>query len=168
MFVRRRTMWSFRRSRSGQRADQSTARAAGAPAEGGKDPRLSTLWIVVSGLLLATGILAGTVYMVDDFGERALASSTRELVNTVLLVTRHFDQEFADVLESQSRLAVKLRIDDMTSPEDFRERMAGPEIHALLSTEVRHSVHTDELFLFDVDGKLVNTSEDGPPPSFDA
>ena len=34
--------------------------------------------------------------MVGEFRERALANSERELENTVLLLTRHFDQQFED------------------------------------------------------------------------
>ena len=40
--------------------------------------------------------LLGTMVMVGEFRERALANSERELENTVLLLTRHFDQQFED------------------------------------------------------------------------
>src|SRR6478735_9203066 len=48
------------------------------------------------GALLVTAILAGTIMMVGEFRERALSNSVRELENTVLLLTRHFDQQFED------------------------------------------------------------------------
>ena len=54
------------------------------------------LWLTVCGGLLVTAIFAGTIMMVGEFRERALANSERELENTVLLLTRHFDQQFED------------------------------------------------------------------------
>src|SRR6516225_12167741 len=53
-------------------------------------------WLIVSGCLLVAGIGVGTVMMIGDFRERALANSERELENTVMLLTRHFDQQFDD------------------------------------------------------------------------
>src|SRR5919198_1986803 len=54
------------------------------------------LWLFLCGAMLATAILVGTIVMIDQFRERALANGQRELENTVLLLTRHFDQQFED------------------------------------------------------------------------
>src|SRR5713101_3687095 len=54
------------------------------------------LWLTLCGALLVTAIFAGTIMMVGEFRERALGNSERELENTVLLLTRHFDQQFED------------------------------------------------------------------------
>ena len=51
--------------------------------------------ILCGGLLVAT-IIVGTMTMVGEFRERALSNNERELENTVLLLTRHFDQQFED------------------------------------------------------------------------
>jgi hypothetical protein len=58
--------------------------------------RSPVLWLTLCGALLVTAILAGTIMMVVEFRERALSNSVRELENTVLLLTRHFDQQFED------------------------------------------------------------------------
>ena len=58
--------------------------------------RSPVLWLTLCGALLVTAILAGTIMMVGEFRERALSNSVRELENTVLLLTRHFDQQFED------------------------------------------------------------------------
>ena len=50
------------------------------------------LWLTVCGGLLVATIFAGTIIMAGEFRERAIASSERELENTVLLLSRHFDQ----------------------------------------------------------------------------
>ena len=53
-------------------------------------------WLVACGTLLVAAIVLGTAFMVDQFRERALANSEREMENTVLLLTRHFDQQLGD------------------------------------------------------------------------
>ena len=47
--------------------------------------------------------------MVGEFRERALSNSERELENTVLLLTRHFDQQFEDSDIIASNLISQLR-----------------------------------------------------------
>jgi hypothetical protein len=54
------------------------------------------LWLILCGILLVAAIIIGTVAMVGEFRERALTNGKRELENTVLLLTRHFDQQFED------------------------------------------------------------------------
>ena len=54
------------------------------------------LWLILCGGLLVAAIIVGTAVMVGEFRERALSNSERELENTVLLLTRHFDQQFED------------------------------------------------------------------------
>ena len=49
-------------------------------------------WLVLGGALLITAIVIGTTIMAANFRERALNSAERELENTVLLLTRHFDR----------------------------------------------------------------------------
>ncbi len=43
--------------------------------------------------------MVGTMMMVGEFRERALSNHERELENTVLLLTRHYDQQFEDKFE---------------------------------------------------------------------
>jgi len=59
----------------------------------GRDP---IVWLIICGGLLVVTIVIGTMAMVGEFRERALSNSERELENTVLLLTRHFDQQFED------------------------------------------------------------------------
>ncbi len=54
------------------------------------------LALILCGCFLAAGIAFGTAAMVNEFRERALSNGERELENTVLLLTRHFDQQFED------------------------------------------------------------------------
>src|SRR5579859_460057 len=54
------------------------------------------LWLVICGILLIAAIAIGTATMVSNFRDHALESSKRELENTVLLLSRHFDQQLED------------------------------------------------------------------------
>ena len=81
------------------------------------------LWLTLCGGLLVTAIFAVTITMVGQFRERALANSERELKNTVLLLTRHFDQQFEDSKTIASDLVAQLQVSRIASPEAFRQRM---------------------------------------------
>jgi hypothetical protein len=82
------------------------------------------LWLTLCGALLVTAIFAGTILTVGQFRERALRNSERELENTVLMLTRHFDQQFEDSATVASDLISQLRIPELASPEAFKERMS--------------------------------------------
>jgi PAS domain S-box-containing protein len=159
-------MWTARRSRGPDSAN-GTAEPIDPAVESAANSWLPILWIILGGIVLIASITMGTALMINDFRERALSNSTRELENTVLLLTRHFDQEFEDIIESEIQLAAKLRIGDMASPDDFKKQLSGPDIHAALDAEVGNSANADEIFLFGADGTLVNTSQAGPMPAFD-
>ena len=128
-------------------------------------PRSRILWIVLSGLLLIVGILSATAFMINNLRDRALSSSMRELENTVLLLSRHFDQQFADFSDAQARLVTRLSVADISSPEEFTRRMSTSGVHQLLASEISSAFGTNDVFLFDVDGKVVNTSQAGPLPA---
>jgi len=53
-------------------------------------------WLVVGGLLLIGSIAIGATVLAGNSREYALRGSERELENTVLLLARHFDQQFQD------------------------------------------------------------------------
>jgi hypothetical protein len=97
--------------------------------------RNPVLWLTLCGGLLVTAILAGTVMIVGEFRERALANTERELENTVRLLTRHFDQQFEDSDTIAADVISQLRISSIPSPETFRERMSSPRAHEILSSK---------------------------------
>ena len=49
--------------------------------------------LILGGILLIAAIAIGTSFTIVSFRQRALLNSERELQNTVLLLTRHFDRE---------------------------------------------------------------------------
>ena len=98
------------------------------------------LWLTLCGALLVAAILAGTIMMVGEFRERALSNSERELENTVLLLTRHFDQQFEDSETIAADVIAQTAISSIASPEAFRERMSSPRRTRDLELQGRRAV----------------------------
>ncbi|MCW5700975.1 MAG: EAL domain-containing protein [Bradyrhizobium sp.] len=134
-------------------------RAIGAFVRGGP-----LLWLFLCGVLLTGAILVGTTVMIGQFRERALANGERELENTVLLLTRHFDRQFEDSDLIAHNLIAQMGIAQMTSPEELRQRISGLEMHELLKSRVGVLSHIGDVNLFDANGKLINSSGAWPLP----
>src|SRR6185312_10636914 len=92
-------------------------------------PRGPVFWLTLCGGLLVLAIFIGTIVMVDGFRERAIHNSERELQNTVLLLTRHFDQQFQDYEVLSESLIDQLDISNISSAQEFKQRMSGFEQH---------------------------------------
>ena len=93
------------------------------------------LWLTLCGGLLVAAIFVGTIMMVGEFRERALVNSERELENTVLLLTRHFDQQFEDSETIADDVISQLQVSGIGSPEAFRQRMSSCEAHEILKSK---------------------------------
>src|SRR2546421_201183 len=121
------------------------------------------LWLTLCGALLVTAIFAGTIMMVGEFRERALGNSERELENTVLLLTRHFDQQFEDSKTIAADLISQLQVSRIASLEAFRQRMSRAETHDIL--KYKGLTYLGDVSLFDAEGELVNWSRPLPAPA---
>ncbi|HLJ00623.1 MAG TPA: EAL domain-containing protein, partial [Bradyrhizobium sp.] len=121
-------------------------------------------WLIGGGAFLIVAIAIGTAYMVDNFRERALRSSQRELENAVVLLTHHFDQQLEDFTIALKDTAMRLRAEAMT-PEIFRGELATLKWHEELREKV--SVYSDAtgINIFDTEGRLVNSSYFWPSPN---
>src|ERR1700680_3436205 len=80
-------------------------------------------WLVAGGGLLVATIAIGATVMVGNFRERALDNSKRELENTVLLLSRHFDQQLEDFGAVQNDLIAYMQSSWVDSSEHYRRRM---------------------------------------------
>jgi diguanylate cyclase (GGDEF)-like protein len=119
-------------------------------------------WLILCGVLLIAAIVIGTAVMVGNFRERALSSSERELENTVLLLARHFDQQLGDAEVIQNSLVEYIYAADIGTPEDYRRRMSGEDIHLMLKAKLSALSYVGGVNLFDSDGKLINASSVWP------
>jgi diguanylate cyclase (GGDEF)-like protein/PAS domain S-box-containing protein len=123
-------------------------------------------WLIVCGCLLIGAILAGTIVMASGFRARALSNSERELENTVLLLTRHFEQQFEDAETAVGDVVRRMQLSGITTPEAFRARMSSAAMREMMQTKVSGLSYMGYLTVIDAKGDLINWSGTGPMPSF--
>jgi diguanylate cyclase (GGDEF)-like protein len=129
------------------------------------DRRNPLIWLTLGGVLLIAAIVAGTTLAVLNFRERALKNSERELENTVLLLTRHFDRELHDFEGIQRDVARRIELLGIPSPDSFIHRISTPDFHKMLEAVVGASSDTAGINVFDSNGRLINSSQSWPVPS---
>jgi diguanylate cyclase (GGDEF)-like protein/PAS domain S-box-containing protein len=120
--------------------------------------------LILCGVFLIFAIAVGTSVMVYGFRERALQSSTRELENTVLLLARHFDQQFDDFAVVQQDIINQLHLGMINSAEDFKREMSSEHAHQMLKSKIGALSYMGNLTLLDSDGNLINWSRGWPVP----
>ena len=113
-------------------------------------------WLILCGVLLITAIAVGTAVMIGNFRERALANSERELENTVLLLTRHFDQQLEQLDLVQEQLVEYINLAGITSGEDYERKMSGQDVHLMLKAKIGALTYVSTLNLIGSDGNLIN------------
>lgn len=118
-------------------------------------------WLVLCGGLLIVGIAVGTVLAVANFRNRALDNSRHQLENTVLLLARHFDQQFEELARIQQTLIAHIQSADVRTQHDFSELMSSKDAHLMLQAKTRNS-HTGSLTVLDADGRIINSTESWP------
>ncbi|MBR1272258.1 EAL domain-containing protein [Bradyrhizobium sp. AUGA SZCCT0222] len=121
-------------------------------------------WLILGGVLLIATIAIGATIMAGNFRERALRNSERELENTVLLLARHFDQQLEDLEVVQKDLISFIRSSLITTTEHFRRRMSSEEIHLMLKSKIEAVSYVGGVNVFDVEGRLINSSAAWPAP----
>jgi diguanylate cyclase (GGDEF)-like protein len=122
---------------------------------GRRDP---VRWLVACGIVLVAAIAVGTAMTISNFRERALASSERELQNTVLLLARHFDQQLDDLQVPLDDLIGLMHVAGVASPDDFRREMSTHEMHLLMKAKVSGASEIAGINVYDADGILINSS----------
>jgi len=120
--------------------------------------------LILCGGLLITAIALGTVLITIHFRDRAIQSSTRELENTVLLVARHFDQQFDDLQGVQNDVTIYMKSANINTDQTYKSLMSGIDVHRMLRTKLSSMPYVGGLNLFDAEGKLINSSETWPVP----
>jgi diguanylate cyclase (GGDEF)-like protein len=120
---------------------------------------------VVSGALLIASIAVCTAIMVENFRNRALADSERELKNTALILSEQIDRSFQALDIVQSSVVQKIEALGISSNQDYLRQMSGLDIHAMLEDKVNGLIHVDNISLFDPDGNLLNFSHGWPIPT---
>ncbi|KYG19654.1 diguanylate cyclase [Bradyrhizobium sp. AT1] len=121
-------------------------------------------WLVVGGTLLIAAIAIGSVLMAQNFRERALRNSGRELDNTVLMLAHHFDQQLQDFAVIQRDFVDHARSIGIASVADFRARLSGEGIHKMLRSKIEALPYIGGVNIIDAEGNLINSSTAWPVP----
>jgi len=121
-------------------------------------------WLVVGGTLLIVAIAVGAVLMAQNFRERALRNSSRELENTVLLLAHHFDQQLQDFAVIQKDFVDHVRVNGITTAADFRKRLSGQDVHRMLRSKIDALPYMGGVNIIDADGNVINSSTTWPAP----
>ncbi|CCD97903.1 EAL domain-containing protein [Bradyrhizobium sp. STM 3809] len=145
-------------------ADTSAAGGAESEQLGSSVWRGPVPWLIACGALLIAAIVVGTIVMASDFRARTIANNERELENTVLLLTRHFAQQFEDAETSVAHVIGRMQLRSISSSEAFRARMTQPDIREMLQSQVNGLSYMGDLTVIDADGNFVNWSSPDPLP----
>ncbi|MCK1390884.1 EAL domain-containing protein [Bradyrhizobium sp. 1] len=121
-------------------------------------------WLVVGGTLLIAAIAVGAVLMAQNFRERALRNTGRELENTVLMLAHHFDQQLQDFAVIQKDFVDYVRATGINSAEDYRKRLSGQNIHLMLRAKIEALPYMGGVNIIDADGNVINSSTAWPAP----
>ncbi|WP_128970587.1 bifunctional diguanylate cyclase/phosphodiesterase [Bradyrhizobium tropiciagri] len=121
-------------------------------------------WLVLSAALLVLAITLGTGYLALQFRERTLETSERELNNTALLLSRHFDQQLSDLQHVHDDIVNYLRSEQVDTADQFEKNMSLLSAHEMLRTRLAALPHVGGLNLFSAKGWLINSSEMWPVP----
>ncbi len=122
-------------------------------------------WLIIGGGFLIAAIAIGAAVMAGNFRERALDNSKRELENTVLLLSRHFDQQLTDFQAIQEGLVAYVTSAAIETSEQYRRRMSSPDIHLMLKTKLAALSYVGPVNVFDSEGMLINSSSVWPVPA---
>ncbi|RTL48948.1 MAG: EAL domain-containing protein [Bradyrhizobiaceae bacterium] len=121
-------------------------------------------WLVLSGILLIAMIAVGTAIMVGSFRDRAILNANRELENTLLLLARHFDQQFEDGQVIQKDVLAYIKAMGIETRSDFERIMSGRDVHHMLNGKIRALSYIGAVNIFDAEGRLINSSDVWPVP----
>jgi diguanylate cyclase (GGDEF)-like protein len=121
-------------------------------------------WLILSAAALVIAIMLGTGYFAMQYRERALEVAERELNNTALLLSRHFDQQLLDLQHVQEEVVAGLRADGVHTADEFEKKMSMLSAHEMLRAKLSVLPHVGALNLWSARGWLINSSEMWPVP----
>jgi diguanylate cyclase (GGDEF)-like protein len=127
--------------------------------------RMSAIqWLIFCGVALVIAITAGTGYLVMQFRDRALQAAERELANSAVLLSRHFDQQLSDLQRIHEDVQAYMRSEGVDTKEAFASKMSSFAVHEMLRSKLKALPHVGSFNLFNVQGWLINSSQTWPVP----
>src|SRR5438067_1971870 len=89
--------------------------------------------------------MLGTGYFAMQYRERALEVAERELNNSALLLSRHFDQQLSDLQHVHEDVVSQLRADGVHTADEFERKMSTLSAHEMLRTKLAVLPHVGAL-----------------------
>src|SRR6201746_223837 len=121
-------------------------------------------WLIICGAALVIAIALGTGYLALQFRGRTLEVSERELTNSALLLSRHFDQQLSDLQHVHEDIVAQVQAGTIDTAENFERQMSTLAVHEMLRTRLAALPHVGGFKLFDVKGPPTNSSQLWPAP----
>src|ERR1700716_564548 len=110
--------------------------------------RLSAIqWLIICGAALVVAIALGSGYLALQYRERALEVSERELTNSALLLSRHFDQQLSDLQHVHEDVVAQMQAGTIDTAERFERQMSTLAAHEMLRTKLAVLPHVGGLNL---------------------
>src|SRR5690349_4620211 len=114
-------------------------------------------WLVLCGAALVLAIALGTFYLAQQYRERAMLVAERDLTNTALLLSRHFDQQLTDLQHVHDEILTYVKAGGFDTAEAFEKQMSLLSTHELLRSRLAALPHVGDLNLFNAKGWLINS-----------
>ena len=121
-------------------------------------------WLILSAAALVIAIALGTGYFALEYRERALEVAERQLNNTALLLSRHFDQRLSDLQHVHDDVLASMRADGVDTADQFEKKMSTLSAHEMLRAKLSVLPPVGALNLWSAKGFLINSSEMWPVP----
>jgi diguanylate cyclase (GGDEF)-like protein len=122
-------------------------------------------WLIFSGVGIVLAITLATAFLVLQFRDRTMEAAEHELANTAQVLSRHFDQQLTVLQRIHDEVQNYAREQGIDTPEAFEQRMSTRGVHEMLRAKLQAFPHVGALNLFDVDGKVVNSTQAGLLPA---
>ena len=94
-------------------------------------------WLILGAAVLVIAITLGTGYFALQYRERALKVSERDLNNSALLLSRHFDQRLNDLQHVHDDVLASIRADGVDTADAFEKKMSTLSAHEMCAPNWR-------------------------------
>jgi diguanylate cyclase (GGDEF)-like protein len=121
-------------------------------------------WLIICGVGIVLAITLGTGFLVLQFRDRTLDAAERELASTAQLLSRHFDQQLADLQHIHDEVLTYTHAEGIDTAEAFESRMSSLAVHEVLRGKLQAFPHVGALNLFNAQGWLINSTQRWPVP----
>ncbi len=118
--------------------------------------------LAIGGATLIIAIAIGTFVAVMNFRDRALDTSKQQLENTVLLLSRHFENYLHNFTTVQQVLLKEFEPLTALPLQDFVRAMSSSQTHALLETKLSGLSDVVGVNIWGPNGTLLNSSAEWP------